>query len=217
MPEVKIWDGGINGGTMKKPVIMLALLLAASAAVQAGEMENLKSSSGRSFKAGGGNSASLSRPGDAPEDRIEFPDAAPSRVGDGTDAAPGDLIVTVDRFTAPNDAPVFLAICDSEKCHNLQDKGYKDIDAALLEAGPAARKYKISGLRPGEYSISGFNDMNKNGVMDTGMFGIPKEPAGFSKLDTDKLSSNPSWDSVKFTIGAVPVEVTFHLIHKFGL
>jgi len=201
---------------MKKPVIMLALLLAACAAVQAGEMENLKSSSGRSFKADGGSSAGLPKPADAINDRIEFPDAAPARVGDGTDAAPGDLIITVDRFTAPNDSPVLFAVCDSEKCHNLQDKGYKDIDAALLEAGPAVRKYKISGLRPGEYSISGFNDLNNNGVMDCGMFGIPKEPAGFSKLDTDKLSSNPSWDSVKFTIGAGSADVALHLIHKFG-
>ena len=202
---------------MKKQVIILALLLAACAAVQAGEMESLKVSSGRIFKGSGVNAVGLPKPTDAFNDRIELPDAAPSRVGDKTDAAPGDLIITVDRFTAPNDAPVLFAICDSEKCHNLQDKGYKDIEAALLEASPAVRKYKISGLRPGEYSISGFNDLNKNGVMDTGMFGIPKEPAGFSKLDTDKLSSNPSWDSVKFTVGAAAVEVAFHLIHKFGL
>ncbi|MEI7527666.1 MAG: DUF2141 domain-containing protein [Elusimicrobiota bacterium] len=129
----------------------------------------------------------------------------------------GDVVITVDRFAAPSDAPVIFAVCGSEKCHDLQDKGYKTIGAELIATSAAVRKYKISGLKPGEYSLSGYNDLNKNGVMDRGMFGIPQEPAGFSKLDTDKLSSNPSWNSVKFTVGAAPVEVTFHLIHKFGL
>ena len=201
---------------MEKSAIMLALLFAAGAAVKAGGMENLRESSGSLFNMAGIAAGGLPRPAYAMLKRVELPGAA-AKAGDAKDAAPGDLIITVDRFTEPNSAPVLFAICDSEKCHDLQDKGYKDIDAAHLETTAAVRKYKISGLKPGDYSLSGYNDLNKNGLMDRGLFGIPKEPAGFSRLDTDKLSSNPSWDSVKFTLGAAPAEITLHLIHKFGL
>lgn len=129
----------------------------------------------------------------------------------------GDVIITVDRFTAPNEAPLVFALCDSERCHQLQDKGYKDIKAELLESSPASRKYLVRGLKPGEYSISGYNDMNGNGRLDTGLFGIPKEPVGFSVLNAAKLGANPAWDSVKFAVDSAPASVYFHLIHKFGL
>ncbi len=202
---------------MNKPVIILALLLAAGAAAKAGELEGLKDSSGSLFGGSAGGVISLPRAADAFPEGMAFPRAAAADPGGETGAAPGDLFLTVDRFPSPNDAPVFFAVCDSEKCHELQDKGYKNIAAALIESGPSVRTYKISGLKPGEYSISGYNDINKNGVLDRGLFSIPKEPVGFSMLDTGKLGSNPAWSSVKFTIGAAPVEVTFHLINKFGL
>lgn len=129
----------------------------------------------------------------------------------------GDVIITVDRFTAPNEAPLVFALCDSERCHQLRDKGYKDIKAELLESSPASRKYLVRGLKPGEYSISGYNDMNGNGRLDTGLFGIPKEPVGFSVLNAAKLGANPAWDSVKFSVDSAPASVYFHLIHRFGL
>lgn len=143
--------------------------------------------------------------------------AAPRAEEDVVMVGEGDVIITVDRFTAPNDAPMVFALCDSERCHKLQDKGYKDIKAELLESAPAKRTYLIRGLKPGDYSLSGYNDVNGNGRMDTGLFGIPKEPVGFSVLNTNKLGSNPSWDSVRFTVDSAAVSVFFHLIRKFGL
>jgi len=142
---------------------------------------------------------------------ISVPEAVPARV------AAGDLTITVDRFTTANQAPVLFAICDSEKCHGLQDKGYKSITAVLIESTVASRKYKISGLAPGEYSLTGYNDLNNNGQLDTGMFSIPKEPMGFSVLDVDKISSFPTWNEVKFTVSGDHSFVTLHLVHNFGL
>jgi len=132
-------------------------------------------------------------------------------------AAGSDVIVTVDRFATQNNAPVVFTICDSAKCHELQDQGYKDVQAVLLESGPASRKYKISGMKPGEYSLSGFNDLNNNKVLDKGFFGIPKEPVGFSKLNVEKISSYPSWGDVRFTVTATGAQVVFHLVNRFGL
>lgn len=38
-------------------------------------------------------------------------------------------------------------------------------------------------LAPGEYAFCVFHDVNENGELDTGLFGIPKEPFGFSNYD----------------------------------
>ncbi len=198
---------------MKKmiPVIITVLLLAASAAVKAGGLEDLENSAAGAFAVAQG-AVNLSRGSESIQESRAVPVAEVAET-----SAPGDVIVTVDRFTTPNDAPVLFAICGSEQCHKLQDKGYKDIKAVLIESTPAVRKYRIGGLKPGEYSLSGYNDTNGNGVLDTGLFGIPKEAVGFSRLDTGKLGGNPAWNSVKFTVSVAPVEIAFHLIHQFGL
>ena len=39
---------------------------------------------------------------------------------------------------------------------------------------------EISNIKTGIYSISVFHDENNNGVLDTGLFGIPSEPYAFS-------------------------------------
>lgn len=186
---------------MKKSAILI-VLLSAVPAVKAGEIEDLKKSAADLFAG-----AALSLP--------EVPAAALAEEAPVM-AGAGDVIITVDRFTAPNAAPMVFALCDSERCHKLQDKGYKDIKAELLETVPSKRIYLLRGLKPGEYSLSGYNDVNGNGRLDTGLFGIPKEPVGFSVLNTTKLGSNPRWDSVRFTVDSAAVSVCFHLIHKFG-
>lgn len=38
-------------------------------------------------------------------------------------------------------------------------------------------------LAPGEYAFCVYQDANDNGDLDTGLFGIPKEPFGFSNYD----------------------------------
>ena len=40
-------------------------------------------------------------------------------------------------------------------------------------------RHTFRNLPAGEYAISIFHDENDNGVLDTGWFGIPKEPYGF--------------------------------------
>ena len=39
---------------------------------------------------------------------------------------------------------------------------------------------EIANIKTGIYSISVFHDENNNGVLDTGLFGIPSEPYAFS-------------------------------------
>lgn len=61
----------------------------------------------------------------------------------------GNVIVTVDRFSQNNDAPVRFSICDSENCHVKRDKGYVDIDAELIERTDNFRRYRIKNVEPG--------------------------------------------------------------------
>jgi uncharacterized protein (DUF2141 family) len=57
---------------------------------------------------------------------------------------------------------------------------------------------KFKDLEPDVYAISCFHDVNNNGELDTGMFGIPAEPYGFSN-NPRLLFSAPKFDQSKFT------------------
>lgn len=130
----------------------------------------------------------------------------------------GDVIVTVDRFTHRNTAPVRFSLCDSEECHEKRDKGYGNIDAQLVESTENSRKYRIKNLKPGVYSLSAYHDLNNSGKLErSGILGIPEEPIGFSRLDVQKIRRHPRWDDVKFKVGKEDTSVVVHLVGKFGL
>lgn len=57
----------------------------------------------------------------------------------------------------------------------------------------------IEGLKEGTYAVSLFHDENGNKKMDTKIFGIPKEPYGFSN-DATGFMGPPKFEDVKFTI-----------------
>lgn len=42
-------------------------------------------------------------------------------------------------------------------------------------------------LNDGEYSFAIYHDINENEKLDSNIFGIPKEPYGFSKLGSKKI------------------------------
>lgn len=53
------------------------------------------------------------------------------------------------------------------------------------------------GIGSGTYAIKLFHDLNKNGELDTGPFGIPSEPYAFSNNASDPFSA-PEWEETKF-------------------
>jgi uncharacterized protein (DUF2141 family) len=70
------------------------------------------------------------------------------------------------------------------------------------------REAKVSGhemtfyfkaLSDGEYALVVFQDMNDNGILDAGKFGIPKEPFAFSKAAMRKFGP-PYFSQAKFSI-----------------
>lgn len=56
-----------------------------------------------------------------------------------------------------------------------------------------------TGLPAGEYAIALFHDLNGNGRLDTGRFGIPTEPVAFSN-DAEGIMGPPPYGKCRFRL-----------------
>ena len=65
-------------------------------------------------------------------------------------------------------------------------------------------------VEPGSYAIAIFHDENANGQMDKKMFGIPKEPYGFSNDFRPKMSA-PKFKDCEFTVGSTAKTISIKL------
>lgn len=84
---------------------------------------------------------------------------------------------------------------------------YND-ESKFLKEPVAAFRVKISrqtstipctGLPAGEYAFALFHDLNGNGRLDTGRFGIPAEPYAFSN-DAEGVMGPPSYEKCRFRL-----------------
>jgi uncharacterized protein (DUF2141 family) len=57
--------------------------------------------------------------------------------------------------------------------------------------------FEFSDIKPGNYAIAVIHDENRNGELDTNMFGIPKEGYGFSSGAKVTMSA-PSFSDAVF-------------------
>ena len=55
-------------------------------------------------------------------------------------------------------------------------------------------------IEPGEYAVAVFHDENGNGILDKKIFGMPKEPYGFSNNFRPRLSA-PKFKDCQFSVG----------------
>ncbi|AQG78419.1 DUF2141 domain-containing protein [Spirosoma montaniterrae] len=65
-------------------------------------------------------------------------------------------------------------------------------------------------VEPGTYAVAVYHDENGNGKMDKKMFGIPKEPYGFSNNFRPKFSA-PKFGDCQFTLGEGGKEISIKL------
>ncbi|PQJ78637.1 DUF2141 domain-containing protein [Polaribacter porphyrae] len=93
---------------------------------------------------------------------------------------------------------VFIALYNSEKTFLKSSKTTKGTNAVVKD-GKAIAYFK--GLKKGDYAVSLFHDENDNNKMDTKIFGIPKEPYGFSNNATGFMGP-PKYKDAKFSIEA---------------
>jgi uncharacterized protein (DUF2141 family) len=80
---------------------------------------------------------------------------------------------------------------------------------SFMKKSLASKEVKVTGkeatvifenVKPGEYAISTYHDIDDNKELNTGFMGIPKEPYGFSN-DARGTFGPPSYENAKFTVG----------------
>lgn len=108
-----------------------------------------------------------------------------------------DLTVEITGMEIDN-GKVFLALFDSEETFLKSGKDIRGTQAIVKDKKAIAY---FKGLKKGEYAISIFHDENNNGKMDTKIFGIPKEPYGFSN-NAKGFMGPPKFKDSKFMVDA---------------
>lgn len=111
-------------------------------------------------------------------------------------ASAASLDLTITNVEAAT-GKVMIAVFDT-------DEGWKTSDAVTTTSATAETgtlTVAIDGLTPGEIGIKLFHDVDGDGELDTGNFGIPSEPYGFSN-DAPVRFGPPSWTAARFVIGA---------------
>lgn len=66
-------------------------------------------------------------------------------------------------------------------------------------------------LPPGEYAVSTYQDINKNGKLDRHFYGKPKEPYGFS--NNIKPFGPPAYKDCKITLSNAPKTISIKLLN----
>lgn len=72
----------------------------------------------------------------------------------------------------------------------------------------------IPNVPAGRYAVQVFQDVNGNGKLDRGLFGVPKEPIGISR-DAPIHFGPPKWADAAFDHGAAPQRITLALRSSF--
>lgn len=98
---------------------------------------------------------------------------------------------------------VFIALCDKKEDFLKNGKG---TDAVVKDKKAVAY---FKNLKKGDYAVSVFHDENDNKIMDTKIFGIPKEPYGFSN-DASGFMRPPKFKDAKFSLEADKT-ITIHV------
>jgi uncharacterized protein (DUF2141 family) len=73
------------------------------------------------------------------------------------------------------------------------------VQQQVVPASAGTVSLRFANLKPGDYAIAVFQDLNGNEKLDSNLLGIPSEPYGFSVV-TGTLMGPPEWQDVKFSL-----------------
>lgn len=106
----------------------------------------------------------------------------------------GHLTIRIDGIQQVRGQAVFV-LMDSASSH----KGDSPVYSKTMQ--PVDGLYAIAefDLPPGEYSAVVYHDVNANGKLDTGLFGKPEEPYGFSN-DARNAFGIPGFEAARFVV-----------------
>ncbi len=120
--------------------------------------------------------------------------------------ASAQITVEISKLRG-NSGTMFLAL------YNSADSFLDEKQALRTEMAPVTAttfSYTFQDLPPGDYALAVFQDCNGNKELDTGMFGIPKEPYGFSN-DAKGNFGPPSYKDARFTVAQGPSTIQLTL------
>lgn len=91
-------------------------------------------------------------------------------------ALSADLQVEITNAKQGNGL-VYFALYDSAEAYD----GKQMREGAISTEGGQSPSAVFTGLPPGDYALTVFQDVNANRKLDTNLIGIPSEPYGFSQ------------------------------------
>jgi uncharacterized protein (DUF2141 family) len=104
--------------------------------------------------------------------------------------------------------------------HKANDK-FPDGDDKIVKrvtgtCNSASCVFDLGELTYGDYAIAIYQDENGNGKLDTGTFGVPKEPFAFSNNFKPRFGG-PDFEKCKFTVNQTEQTVNIEMINSlFG-
>jgi uncharacterized protein (DUF2141 family) len=87
-------------------------------------------------------------------------------------------------------------------------KGY-----TVKPEGKSTVVFSVPDLEYGDYAIAIYQDKNNDNQLNTGMFGIPKEPYAFSNNFKPKFSG-PKYEDCRFTYSAEKNELSIAMLNN---
>jgi uncharacterized protein (DUF2141 family) len=119
------------------------------------------------------------------------------------------LTVEITGVTV-NEGEVYVFVFSNENDYK------KDISfmSFILESKDSTLIYELE-LPEGEYLVKAWQDINKNGKLDTGFFGIPKEPVGITNYDGRGAPGGFNKHKVSVTSDTRKISVHLSIIRIF--
>jgi uncharacterized protein (DUF2141 family) len=91
----------------------------------------------------------------------------------------------------------------------------KPVADVQVDAKPGQVTLKFPSVPAGTYAVAAFHDENRNGKLDTNVFGFPLEGFAFSN-DVHPFLSSPAFTAAAFPIGTGAVTITIHMQYLSG-
>ncbi len=85
----------------------------------------------------------------------------------------------------------------------------KPFDKRMVVANKGSVRF-VFDVEPGDYALAAFHDLNSNGIIDTRLLGIPKEPYGFSNNIRPWMSA-PTFADCKVVVGEANKAISIQL------
>ncbi len=126
----------------------------------------------------------------------------------GQSANAGHLRIRVTTPPNSNGAVAYLIFASPTGFPNTKAKA---IRSAFVPEFASALTIDAGELAPGRYAVSVYQDVNGNHKLDSGLFGIPKEPVGASNNPKPHFGP-PRFDECAFQMGESDQTISITLV-----